>query len=611
MLGIVVMEKLMYVLRNIFTGQFFLNLQHSSTKNKITVLNALHLPNNIKIMIKKANFKVKGLLLALGIFSIMSFSQCKKEDLVGKPSNELLSSMPAGVKLAALSSDGITSSSYYLVNALPSGYVKDGSRDYTTYVQAAVSKYSNVVFPAFPILVNDNGIVIGSNKTITFPQGSEIRLKPSSNTKYDILRISGSTNVTLYNPVIVGDRYSHLGTEGEWGMGIGIRGSSNITLYSPKVTDCWGDGIYIGQLYGRENCKNIVIKDAYLRKNRRDGISIISVDGLLIDNIYAGYTDGTKPWTGINFEANNPLCEFKNVRINNPFTENNGSRGIQIHGTHMLDYTNKNVDITIVNHVDIGSKDNSFKMNFNSASGTVAKLYGKLNIVNPTWHKVANNVPLNLSSTNQLNFKTSISSPEVMYMNGYILNYSEAYALLIKQASRTSLTITDFLETSLIEPVEEIVNEIIGQPVADVVFAVNSGGGAFKASNGITYASDKNYSGGATYYNDNSISNTIDDGLYQSERKGNFEYVIPLSNGTYEITFKLAEIYHNRTEGRQFDILGEGVALVSNLDIFAEAGKNTAYDLKRRITLNDGVLNLNFKTDINNAKISAFHIVKE
>jgi len=82
---------------------------------------------------------------------------------------------------------------------LPAGYVKDGSRDYTSYLQAAINKYSNLVFPAFPIMVNANGLTIPSNKTITFLTGSTIVFKPTLLATYNILKISGSTNVTLYN----------------------------------------------------------------------------------------------------------------------------------------------------------------------------------------------------------------------------------------------------------------------------------------------------------------------------------------------------------------------------------------------------------------------------
>lgn len=339
--------------------------------------------------------------------------------------------IPGDLKSTGLAADGITSSSYYLVNSLPSGYVKDGSRDYTSYVQSAISNHSNIVFPAFPIMVNYKGISIGSNKVITFPSGSQVRLKGTSYSTYNIFRISGASNVTLYNPVIIGDRYSHSGTGGEAGVGIGIRGSSNITIYNAKVSNCWGDGIYIGQVSGSGYCKNIVIKGATLKKNRRDGISIISVDGLLMDNVYAGYNDATLPMAGINFEPNNSACQVNNVRINNPRTEYNGASGIQVSNKKLVGSSNKTCNITVTNHVDVSSPRYSFKMMANPTS--TGKLYGLIDIVNPTWNKPGTGTPL-VVSTNQSNFKTRVSSPAVTTTSGTTLSYSQIYTLLMKQS---------------------------------------------------------------------------------------------------------------------------------------------------------------------------------
>ncbi|MBC7913372.1 MAG: right-handed parallel beta-helix repeat-containing protein [Pyrinomonadaceae bacterium] len=376
--------------------------------------------------------------------SVLLLTQCKKDNNEIAPQSESsqLGGVPKEFKLEALAATGAISTSYYLEKSLPAGYVKDGSRDYTSYIQAAVTKNANIVFPGFPIMVSDAGIIVGSNKTITFLPGSEIRLKPTSKGTYTILNLSGVSNVTLYNPVVIGDRDKHSGTSGEYGVGLGIRGSSNVTVYSPKISNCWGDGIYIGKSNGRPVCNNIVIKDAYLRKNRRDGISIISVDGLVLDNLYAGYSDGTTPMSGINFEPNGTSDEIKNVVINNPRTEKNGSNGIQIGLRNMLGTVNKSSDITVVSHVDIGSPRFAFKLMCNSVSGTSAKMTGLVKVVNPTWHKTGTNQPLYLS-TNQPLLKTTVSSAEVMNTSGSILSTSATYTLLMKQARSGSLAITN------------------------------------------------------------------------------------------------------------------------------------------------------------------------
>lgn len=562
----------------------------------------------------KKSFKTQINSLLIFTTLALAASSCKKNNLdettLDGPQTGMVqdsSSLPVDVKSEMLAATGVTSSSHYLVNSLPSGYVKDGSKDYTSYVQAAVTKYSNIVFPAFPILVNDNGINIGSNKVITFPSGSQLRLKSSSKANYSILRISNASNVILYNPVIVGDRYNHSGTSGEWGMGIGLYAASNVTIYSPKVTNCWGDGIYIGQL-NSSNSKNIIIKDAYLSKNRRDGISIISVDGLLLDNIYAGYSDGTLPKTGINIETNNKDCVVRNVRINNPRTENNGAMGIMINLRTMLSGTSKSSEVTITNHYDTGSPRYALKVSTQSDSYP-GKLSGYVNVINPSWQKTSleTGAPIWLGA-NHANYKINISSPEWMTTRGSMLSYIDTYNLLMQYRSGTNLKVTnDNIETTSTSTISTSTSTNSGS----VVFAVNAGGSSFKASNGITYSSDKNYSSGNIYKVSTSISNTSDDVLYQSERYGSFSYNVPLGDGTYEITFRTSENYHKASAKRKFDVTAEGKEIVSNLDIYSVSGFARAYNIVKTVTVTDGILNLKFNRELDHAKIAAFHIIKK
>jgi hypothetical protein len=405
--------------------------------------------------------------------------------------------------------------------------------------------------------------------------------------------------------------YTHSGTGGEAGVGIGIRTSSNITLVNPQVSNCWGDGIYIGQASGSGYCKNIVITGGTLKKNRRDGISIIAVDGLLIDNLYSGYNDATLPMAGINFEPNNSGCQINNVRVNNPRTERNGASGIQISNKLLVGGSNKTSNITVTNHTDIGSPRYAFKLMANPTSS--GKLYGTTNIVNPTWSKTGTGTPLYLS-TNQSNYKTVVSSPAYTSTSGSTLSYSSLYTLLMKQASRGPLTVNNTTYTG-----STSTTETASQPATStgttssslVVFAVNAGGSSFTASSGITYSADKNYSSGSVYKSSYSIANTSDDALYRTERYGNFNYSIPLTDGTYQITFKTAETYHKASGKRRFDVIAEGNSIISNLDIYSMAGFSRAYDLVKTVTVTDGTLNLNFRTDIDQAKISAFHIIRK
>ena len=116
------------------------------------------------------------------------------------------------------------------------------------------------------------------------------------------------------------------------------------------------------------------------------------------------------------------------------------------------------------------------------------------------------------------------------------------------------------------------------KPVGNVVFAENSGGPQYIQSDGTVYLSDRYYSGGYSATSA-AISGTSNDPLYQTERFGNFSYSIPLPNGNYTVLLRFAEIYWSAPGRRIFDVFIEGAEVISNLDIFALVGKNTAYDL--------------------------------
>jgi len=359
------------------------------------------------------------------ILLVTLFTRCKKDEIAQTDAMETTKESLSSKQLnrnTLLAIKGITKKSFYLEDALPDGYVTDGTKDYTSAIQKVLDQYDDIVFPAFPLLVNDKGLEIRSNKSIVFLKGSEIRLRPSKLATYDIISLEGAKNVTLYDPVVIGDRYEHLGKGGEAGVGIAIRGSSDITLHNPNVRECWGDGIYIGQVDKKGYCKNITIDNAFLKRNRRDGISIISVDGLRLISPYAGYSDGTAPWCGINFEANNPSCVMNDIVVSDPVTVKNEGNGIQMGVMRMLGQGDKSIDITIINHKDFDSRLCAFKAACTARNAAKDGIMtGTINVINPTWEAPRSGFPLYFS-TNQPGINLSIESPKVIDASGVSLS---------------------------------------------------------------------------------------------------------------------------------------------------------------------------------------------
>ena len=140
------------------------------------------------------------------------------------------------------------------------------------------------------------------------------------------------------------------------------------------------------------------------------------------------------------------------------------------------------------------------------------------------------------------------------------------------------------------------------------VTAVNCNGPAFTASDGVEYLTDTYFTGGSTSSTPDAIAGTVDDTLYRTERSGAFTYQVPVANGRYYVTLKLAEISFTAVGQRIFTLNVEGVPAFTNLDLFALAGHDAAYDVTVAATVTDGSLTISGSAVVDNPKLSAFAI---
>lgn len=140
-------------------------------------------------------------------------------------------------------------------------------------------------------------LTIPSNSTLII-QGS-IRLRPNAFPRCDIVRAKGNDIIISGNGSIIGDKHTHLGTDGEWGMGIRFHGATNSSVRGLTIKDCWGDCIYVGG-----NSKNVTIENCWLDHGRRQGISVTKADDVVIRNCKISNVSGTKPEYAIDLEPN-------------------------------------------------------------------------------------------------------------------------------------------------------------------------------------------------------------------------------------------------------------------------------------------------------------------
>ena len=201
--------------------------------------------------------------------------------------------------------------------------------------------------------------------------GRTIKLKPNSFSNYEIIVMRDDTSI--FNGEIVGDRYSHTGTSGEWGMGISMLSAKNIVVKDLTIRDCWGDGIYIGTYSAKPakflNSKNVYLENVKCLNNRRQGMSVISVDGLISESCEYSFTNGIAPEAGVDFEPNYYFEQLKNIKFNNTKMEGNAMYGFHF---YLKKLVSQNIDIEITNTVSLRDRIAFSLMSIpESVSGTV------------------------------------------------------------------------------------------------------------------------------------------------------------------------------------------------------------------------------------------------
>ncbi len=110
-------------------------------------------------------------------------------------------------------------------------------------------------------------------------------------------------------------------------------------------------------------------------------------------------------------------------------------------------------------------------------------------------------------------------------------------------------------------------------PTPAATLRVNCGGPAYTDSLGKLWSADAEYTGGTAASTTNSITGTSDPTLYKTERYGStITYTFTVLPGSYQVTLKFAEIYWTAVGKRIFNVSINGNPVLTNFDIFADAG---------------------------------------
>lgn len=173
----------------------------------------------------------------------------------------------------------------------------------------------------------------------------------------------------------------------------------------------------------------------------------------------------------------------------------------------------------------------------------------------------------------------------------------------IKDRSVTPNTIVS-VSSSIIK------NNILLYPVK-----INVGGNA-----ALTYIGDKpwtansefGYIDGTAYSAANNIpiNGTLEDQIFREERSGLASYKIRVGNGKYRIKLLFAENYFTQAGKRVYDIFIEDSLVFNNLDIYQNAGVNTALIKFYDFYVYDEQIDLHFAAEFENPLLNGIIIEK-
>ena len=213
---------------------------------------------------------------------------------------------------------------------------------------------------------------VRSNTELVFEPGVELLAKRGEykGLRDYLLELPYCTNVTIrggtgstmrmWKQDYQGPDYKH----GEWRYALRIFHCENVLVEGLTIAESGGDGIGI-------TGRNIIIRNCTCDRNHRQGMSVFSVENLLIEDCVLSNTSGTAPAAGIDFEPDHANERLNNVLLRNCIAENNAGNGFEICMDKLV-HSSSPVSIAFENCRAVGNKNSVKVIGWNErASGFV------------------------------------------------------------------------------------------------------------------------------------------------------------------------------------------------------------------------------------------------
>ncbi|MFC4807941.1 right-handed parallel beta-helix repeat-containing protein [Paenibacillus sp. GCM10023250] len=226
-------------------------------------------------------------------------------------------------------------------------------------------------------------LFVRSDTVLEFEPGTVVQAIDTLSRKapYErLIRLLDVTNVHIIGNGATLQMNKAVYSSGEQAHIFDISGSENVLIERIHANDSGGDGFYVGAYSSvQPSCKQITLRDCSANNNRRQGLSVTTVDGLLVDGCRFMNTTGTAPKSGVDIEPNNTtgLDVLKRIRFVNCVAEGNVGRGFLVN-VQKLTAQSERVDITFE---ACRTKGNSFGYSVNYGGDGASGVKGDVRLI--------------------------------------------------------------------------------------------------------------------------------------------------------------------------------------------------------------------------------------
>jgi len=237
-----------------------------------------------------------------------------------------------------------------------------------------------------------DGVCGRSNCEIVFEDGVELvaRRGGFEGVTDTLLAFSCASNVAIRGKgrlrMWKGDYHKPPYRKAEWRHALSLRACRDIVVEDMEFCESGGDGIYISTELRpapgfKPYCENVTIRNVRCLRNNRQGISVIAVDGLLVDGCELSDTAGTAPESGIDIEPNFPRDRVSRCVVRNCRMERNNGHGVEFMLVN-LDESTERFSAFVENCVSRNNRKSPFGYNGVAPNGNFRAAEGRVVVTN-------------------------------------------------------------------------------------------------------------------------------------------------------------------------------------------------------------------------------------